>query len=130
MAPIVCALLIGGVVSYAVHTAWDWHQSFVALTPALLADGAIGVTAIGEVWWRRLITVDLLLPTEAAVASVGSYVYIFHITKNQDLIIARINDLLLREAATETASLFTSGFVVVVVFRFGIPFFIAIIALV
>jgi dolichyl-diphosphooligosaccharide--protein glycosyltransferase len=126
LGPTVSAVALGGIVSFALHTALGWHSTFVALTPLLVAGGSIVVTALGELWQRQSLQTRWLFPMEIGITAVGSYLFIFHILDDPNRVISRAGDLLFRSGAVETESLFADGLISKSLLELGIPFFIAI----
>lgn len=125
--PLIAGLAVGSILSIVLHVSWGWHSTFVALTPALVAVGAVGVAAVGELWRRYDLPIRGLLVADGVIAGVG--LLLFRIVRPADWAAARgrVDDLLFRDGATETASLYSPDFQVVFgpLYQLGMEFYIA-----
>lgn len=127
-APTTAGLLAGALLALAAHRWLGWHESIAAVTPALVAGGAIVVVGLAEVWRRVNLPAAGLLAAEALVAIGGLVVY--RVVRPDDVarFRTRAGDLFFREGATETISLFSPDFAVVFgpLLQLGLGFYFAI----
>ncbi|SFC59922.1 dolichyl-diphosphooligosaccharide--protein glycosyltransferase [Halobiforma haloterrestris] len=123
--PVLGGLLIGSTISIALNVRWGWHAQFVSMTPAMVLAGGLVVTAAGELWRRLKIHLGGLLAVEALVAVAG--LYTFRRLRPEDWLEARarIDDLIARDFATETGSLFSTEYAVFFgpLYQLGVGFY-------
>jgi len=127
MLPILVGGAIGSVVSVVLHLRWGWHSGFVSTTPVLVFGGGIVVATLGELWRRRELDYRGLLVGEGIVAVGGLFVFRWLRPEDWTRALSRANALFFREGATETVSLFTTEYAVILgpLYQFGIGFYIA-----
>jgi len=130
-APLVAGLTGGAGLALAAHHWLGWHETIAAITPLLVAGGALVVVAAGEVWRRTDLPAVGLVVLEAVVAIGGLFTY--RTLRPQDVarFRTRAADLFFREGATETASLFSPDFAVVFgpLLQLGLGFYFAVVVL-
>ncbi|PCR90476.1 MFS transporter [Natrinema ejinorense] len=125
--PLLVGLSFGSWLSLALHHRWGWQPEFVATTPALVLGGSIAVIALGELWRRLDVHLGGLLALETAVAT-GVLLAFRHLQPDDWAeAMARVDDLLFRESATEAASLFSTEYFVIFgpLYQLGMGFYIA-----
>lgn len=111
--PLVVGLIVGAGLALAAHLGLSWHESIAAVTPVLVAGGAVAVVAAGELWRRTDLPATGFVVVEAIVATGGLSAYWQLRPAEIERFRARAEDLFFREGATETASLFSPDFAVV-----------------
>ena len=125
--PIIGGLGIGSVLSILLHSSWGWHSGFVSTTPLLVFGGAIAVTLLGTLWHRRRMDPRGLIVSEGIVAV--AVLFLFRQLRPQDWhrALTRADALFFREQATETASLFSPEYAIILgpIYQFGVPFYLA-----
>ncbi|OYR67197.1 hypothetical protein [Halorubrum ezzemoulense] len=127
-APLLGGLAVGAGLALAAHLALGWHESIAAVTPALVAGGALVVVGLGELW-RRVSLPPLALVAAEAVVVVGGLVAYARLRPDDiDRLQTRADDLFFREGISETASLFSPDFAVVFgpLLQLGLGFYFAI----
>ncbi|MDB9252678.1 hypothetical protein [Halorubrum ezzemoulense] len=127
-APLLGGLVVGAGLALAAHLALGWHESIAAVTPALVAGGALVVVGLGELW-RRVSLPPLALVAAEAVVAVGGLVGYARLRPDDiDRLQTRADDLFFREGISETASLFSPDFAVVFgpLLQLGLGFYFAI----
>ncbi|WP_249269116.1 hypothetical protein [Halorubrum sp. Hd13] len=127
-APLVAGLTVGAGIAFAAHRWLGWHESIAAVTPLLVAGGALAVVVAGEGWHRTDLPATGLVGLEAIVAGAGLLAY--RTLRPQDVarFRTRAEDLFFREGATETVSLFSPDFAVVFgpLLQLGLGFYFAV----
>ena len=125
--PMLVGLAIGSVLTLVLHLRWGWHSGFVSITPLLVFGGALVVAALAELWRRRDLSYRGLFVSEGIVAVVG--LFVFRWLRPEDWAAAqrRVGDLFFREDITETASLFSTEYAVLLgpIYQLGMEFYIA-----
>ncbi|QKY15568.1 hypothetical protein [Halorubrum sp. CBA1229] len=111
--PLVVGLIVGAGLALAAHLGLSWHESIAAVTPVLVAGGAVAVVAAGELWRRTDLPASGFVVVEAIVAAGGLFAYWQLRPAEIERFRTRAEDLFFREGATETASLFSPDFAVV-----------------
>ncbi|KOX96773.1 hypothetical protein [Halorubrum tropicale] len=127
-APLLAGLALGAAGALAAHIALGWHESIAAVTPVLVAGGALVVVGLGELW-RRVSLPPLALVAAEAVVAVGGFVAYARLRPGDiSRLRTRANDLFFREGISETASLFSPDFAVVFgpLLQLGLGFYFAI----
>ena len=66
------AVGMGGVLAFAAHTTLGWQESYIVVTPLLLAAGLVAVIAVGELAQRQGLSARL---TAGSVAVTGAAVF-------------------------------------------------------
>lgn len=112
-APLVAGLLVGAGLALAAHLWLGWHESIAAVTPVLVAGGAIAVVAAGELWRRTDLPAKGLVVVEVFVAGGGLFAYRVLRPAEIERFRVRAEDLFFREGATETVSMFSPDFAVI-----------------
>jgi dolichyl-diphosphooligosaccharide--protein glycosyltransferase len=112
-APLLVGLTVGAGLALAAHLGLGWHESIAAVTPVLVAGGAVAVVAAGELWRRTNLPATGFVVIEAIVAGGGLFAYWRLRPAEIERFRIRAEDLFFREGATETASLFSPDFAVV-----------------
>ncbi|WP_424014183.1 hypothetical protein ACOZ35_14230 [Halorubrum xinjiangense] len=127
-APLLAGLGLGAVGALGAHLALGWHESIAAVTPVLVAGGALVVVGLGELWRRVSLPPLALVAAEAVVAVGGLVAYARLRPGDIDRIRTRAADLFFREGITETVSLFSPDFAVVFgpLLQLGLGFYFAI----
>ena len=127
-APLLGGLGVGAGLALAAHLTLGWHESIAAVTPVLVAGGAVVVAGVGEAWRRTAIRPLGLVAVEAVVAVVGLAGYVLLRPDDVARIRTRAGDLFFREGISETASLFSPDFAVVFgpLLQLGLGFYFAI----
>ncbi|WP_128906738.1 hypothetical protein [Halorubrum amylolyticum] len=127
-APTIVGLALGALLAIGAHLWLGWHESIAAVTPALVAGGAIVVVALAEGWRRTDLPAAGLVGLEVVVAVAGLIAY--RVARPDDVarFRTRAGDLFFREGATETVSLFSPDFAVVFgpLLQLGLGFYLAI----
>ena len=127
-APLLGGLTLGAGGALAAHLALGWHESIAAVTPVLVAGGALVVVGLGELWRRVSLPPLALVAAEAVVAVGGLVAYARLRPGDVDRLRTRADDLFFREGISETASLFSPDFAVVFgpLLQLGLGFYFAI----
>lgn len=124
--PVLTGLALGSALSLALHYRWGWHAEFVSATPAMVFGGAVVVAALGEGWRRLEGHAGVLVALEGLVAVVG--LYAFRRLRPEEWLAARdrVDDLFFREGATETMSLFSTEYAIIVgpLYQLGVGFYV------
>lgn len=124
-APAIAGLALGSVLALGAHLAWGWHEPLAAGTPLLVTVGAVVVAGLAEGWRRYGGASRTLLIAEAAIGTLG--LAVFWLVEPIDIarISRRVDDLLLREGATEAGSLFATEYAIVLgpLWQIGISFY-------
>ncbi|MDJ1431966.1 MFS transporter [Halostagnicola sp. A-GB9-2] len=130
-APVVLGLLIAGVCSASLHVRWGWHDSFIAIIPMLVFAGALGVIGLGELWRRLEWPVGRLVGLEGVLVAGSVLAFSYLRPENWATLRARADDVVFREGATETASLFALDQAVVQgpLAQLGVQFYVAVVVL-
>lgn len=127
-APTIAGLALGALLALGAHLRLGWHESIAAVTPVLVAGGAVVVVVVAEGWQRTDLPAAGLVAVEALVAIAGIVAY--RVARPADVarFRARADALFLREGATETVSLFSPDFAVVFgpLLQLGLGFYLAI----
>jgi len=125
--PALVGVGIGSVLTLVLHLRWGWHSGFVSTTPLLVFGGAVVVAALAELWRRHELYYRGLLVGEGVVAAGG--LFVFRWLRPEDWAAAqrRVDDLFFREDITETASLFSTEYAVLLgpIYQLGMEFYIA-----
>jgi len=125
--PILIGVGLGSLLSALLHFRWGWHSGFVSITPTLVFGSGVVVAALGELWRRRELDYRGLLVGEGVVAV--SVLVVFRWLRPEDWARAlqRADALFFREGATETVSLFSTEYAVLLgpLYQFGIGFYLA-----
>ncbi|AZQ14240.1 hypothetical protein [Halorubrum sp. PV6] len=131
-APLIAGLALGAVGAVAAHVVLGWHESIAAVTPTLVAGGALVVAGLGELWRRVSLPPLGLIAGEVVVAISGLVTYARLRPSDIDRIWTRADDLFFREGISETVSLFSPDFAVVFgpLLQLGLGFYFAIAVLV
>ena len=127
-APLLGGLALGAGLALAAHLALGWHESIAAITPVLVAGGALVVVGLGELW-RRVTWPPLALVAAEAVVAVGGLVAYARLRPGDvDRLQTRADDLFFREGISETTSLFSPDFAVIFgpLLQLGLGFYFAI----
>ncbi|SFR34712.1 hypothetical protein [Halorubrum sodomense] len=127
-APLLGGLALGAGLALAAHLGLGWHESIAAVTPVLVAGGALVVVGLGELW-RRVAWPPLgLVAAEAVVAAGGLVTYARLRPGDIERLRARAGDLFFREGISETVSLFSPDFAVVFgpLLQLGLGFYFAV----
>ncbi|GAA0547224.1 hypothetical protein ABNG02_06295 [Halorubrum ejinorense] len=127
-APLLGGLGLGAAGALAAHLALGWHESIAAVTPVLVAGGAVVVVGLGELW-RRVSLPPLGLVAVDAVVAVGGFVAYARLRPGDiERLQTRADDLFFREGISETASLFSPDFAVVFgpLLQLGLGFYFAV----
>jgi dolichyl-diphosphooligosaccharide--protein glycosyltransferase len=127
-APLVGGLTVGSGLAVAAHLGLGWHETIAAVTPLLVAGGALVVVAAGELWRRSSLPATQFIIVELVVAVGGLLAYRALRPSDIERFRARAGDLFFREGMTETASLFSPDFAVVLgpLFQLGLGFYLGI----
>ncbi|OYR52052.1 hypothetical protein DJ73_11610 [Halorubrum sp. Ea1] len=129
--PLVGGLTVGAGLAVAAHLTLGWHETIAAVTPLLVAGGALVVVAGGDLWRRSSRSASQFILAELVVVVGGLLVY--RILRPSDIarFQVRASDLFFREGVTETASLFSPDFAVVLgpLFQLGLGFYLGIVVL-
>ncbi len=128
--PVIVAVTVGSLVALYPHVQWGWHQStaFLAYTPVLVAGGIVTIASVGEVWHRLGLPTSVLAGIEAVTAIIIFRLFTQFRPDQVGRIRSRIDSLLYRETAVETASLF-SDVIVGPLSQLGATFYLAVIPL-
>ena len=129
--PLLGGLAGGGVLTLGLHFGLGWHEPLAAGTPLLVAVGGFGVLGLAEGWQRLGRSARSLLGAEALITVLGVVAVWVLQPVNPDRILRRLDDLLFREEATETASLFTAEYAYLLgpLWQIGISFYFGLAAL-
>ncbi|TKX87192.1 hypothetical protein EXE43_04330 [Halorubrum sp. SS5] len=126
--PLLGGLGLGAGLALAAHLGLGWHESIAAVTPVLVAGGALVIVGLGELW-RRVPLPSLGLVAVEAVVAVGGLIG-YALIRPDDIarIQTRADDLFFREGITETVSLFSPDFAVVFgpLLQLGLGFYFAV----
>ena len=127
-APLLGGLALGAGLALAAHLGLGWHESIAAVTPVLVAGGALVVVGLGELWRRVSLPPPALVAAEAVVAVGGLVGYARLRPDDIDRLQTRADDLFFREGISETASLFSPDFAVIFgpLLQLGLGFYFAI----
>ncbi len=88
------------------HFRWGWHESFVVYVPLLTLVGLVGIFLVGEAFRHANWPVPVYLGVQAATGIVGIYGFRRRFPDIWDRLRSRADDLIYRESAVETTSLF------------------------
>ncbi|WP_080506878.1 hypothetical protein [Halorubrum distributum] len=123
--PLGGGLLVGSGLAVAAHLSLGWHDAIAVVTPLLVAGGALVVVAAGELWRRSSLPAIQFVIVELVVAVGGLFAYRTLRPGDIERFQVRAGDLFFREGATETASLFSPDFAVVLgpLFQLGLGFY-------
>ncbi|WP_135806376.1 STT3 domain-containing protein [Halorussus marinus] len=108
-APIVAGLAFASVLSHLAHTAFGWHSEVVTYSPALVLVGVVGVSLIGEAFYRRELPAFAFGTTEVAGALGGLAVLQLFLPSYMDVLMQRLDFLLFRTGIAENRSMFGGG---------------------
>ncbi|GAB7008081.1 hypothetical protein [Halorubrum trueperi] len=124
-APLLVGLSVGAGLALALHRWLGWHEAIAAATPLLVTVGAITVVVAGELWRQTDLPATGFVVVEAIVAVGGLLAYWRLRPAEIERFRTRAGDLFFREGATETASLFSPDFAVVLgpLFQLGLGFY-------
>ena len=127
-APLLGGLALGAGLALAAHLGLGWHESIAAVTPVLVAIGALVVAAVGELWRRVDLPPLALVAAEAVIAVAGVVAYARLRPGDVERIQTRADDLFFREGISETVSLFSPDFAVVFgpLLQLGLGFYFAV----
>lgn len=127
-APLLAGLITGAGLAFAAHLVLGWHESIAAVTPLLVAGGALAVVGAGELWRRTDLSAKGFVAVETLVAGGGLLAYWRLRPAEIERFRTRASDLFFREGATETASLFSPDFAVVFgpLLQLGLGFYLGI----
>lgn len=129
--PLLAALAFGSVFAGVIHFQLGWRAAYVAFTPAMVFGWAVIVLPVGELWRRSGWHVGGLVGIVAvfAVIAVGSIRWLQ--PGELSSILLRIDDLVGRDVAAETGSLFATelGVIFGPVYYIGLAFYLALVAL-
>ena len=127
-APLLGGLGLGAALALAAHLGLGWHESIAAVTPVLVAGGALVVVGLGELWRRVSLPSLGLVAAEAVVAVGGLIAYALVRPDDIDRLQTRADALFFREGISETASLFSPDFAVIFgpLLQLGLGFYFAI----
>ncbi|WP_121741152.1 MFS transporter [Natronorubrum halophilum] len=130
--PVLVGLGIGSGLSVWLHANWGWRLAFVAYTPVLVLGGAVAVLALGDLWRHLEVRTGGLVALEAGVAGLVLYALRRLRPENWADARGRADDLLFRDGATETASLFTVDYAVIFgpLIQIGVGFYLGLAVLV
>ncbi|QLG48906.1 MFS transporter [Natrinema halophilum] len=125
--PLLAGLALGTWLSLALHHRWGWQAEFIATTPALVLGGSVAVVALGELWRRLEVHLGGLIALEGLVAAGGLYAFKRLQPADWAEAMTRVDDLLFRTRATETASLFSTEYAVFFgpMYQLGMGFYVA-----
>lgn len=112
-APLLVGLTVGAGLALTAHLVLGWHESIAAVSPLLVAGGALTVVAAGELWRRTDLPATGFVVVEAFVAGGGLLAFWRLRPAEIERFRTRAEDLFFREGATETVSLFSPDFAVV-----------------
>jgi len=111
--PLLVGLLLGAGLALVAHFGLGWHESIAAVTPLLVAFGALVVVGAGELWRQNEFPATTFIAVEILVAGSGLLAYWRLRPAEIERFRTRAADLFFREGATETVSLFSPDFAVV-----------------
>lgn len=125
--PVLAGLALAVAIMGFAHFHWGWHGSFVVYIPALLLIGVIGVFGLGEAFRHTDWPLPAFLGVQVIGAATGLYLFRTQLPDVWERLLDRSADLLHRDEATETASLFTQewGGLFAPVLQIGFDFFLA-----
>lgn len=129
--PTVAGIGGGAILAIVAHLSLGWHEPIAVATPVLVAGGGVGVGLLATAWRQLDLPPAGLLATEVVVGVLGLFVYSQlrpgDIARFQN----RMGDLLGRDSATETASLFATDQAVLLgpLTQIGVGFYLALVAL-
>lgn len=127
--PMLGALLIGGGTALVGHAILGFQTTAVALSPAVLACGALGSVGLAEYWHRAAWRANTLLVAYGAVAILGTFFLWASGSSVWDLLVYRLDTLFRSSEVSETASLFDLGSLAIFT-QFGLALFLAIPAMI
>lgn len=130
--PLLGGLTVGAGLALAAHLGLDWHESIAAVTPVLVAGGALGVAVAGELWRRTDLSATGFIGVEVVAAGGGLLAYSKLRPAEIERFRTRAGDLFFREGISETTSLFSPDFAVVFgpLLQLGLGFYFAVAVLV
>jgi len=130
--PLLGGLAVGAGLAAVAHLGFGWHEPIAAVTPVLVAVGALVVMISGELWRRSSLAATRFIFVEIVVAIGGVLTYRTLRPSDIERFRVRAGDLFFREGATETASLFSPDFAVVLgpLLQLGLGFYLGIAVLV
>ncbi|WP_134671806.1 STT3 domain-containing protein [Halorussus marinus] len=108
-APIVVGLAIATVLSHLAHTGFGWHSGVVAYSPALVLVGVVGVSLVGEAFYRSELPAFVFGTTEVAGALGGVALLQVFLPSYMDVLMRRLDFLLTKTGPAETNSLFAGA---------------------
>ncbi|MCQ4333102.1 hypothetical protein KM295_06245 [Natronomonas sp. F2-12] len=129
--PAIVGLAGGSLLAIGAHVGLGWHNSLAALTPALVAVGAVAVIGVGELWHRLERPAYELLAIEGVVAIAGlAGLFVFELIE-PSRITNSLTQVFFREGATETTSLFAVKHAVILgpLWQIGLPYYFGLAAL-
>ncbi|ADD03689.1 homolog to oligosaccharyl transferase [Natrialba magadii ATCC 43099] len=133
--PLIGGLVVSALLSAFLHLRWGWHESFIAVVPAVVVVGALGVVVIGE-GWRRVdhgVPVSVFVGLQVLLTGVALAAFRSNWTEEWGRLRERADDVFFREhhGATETASLFATENSIILepLAQLGATFYLAIIVL-
>lgn len=126
--PLLGGVGLGGAIAAFLHFSWGWHEPYAGVVPLLVFLGSAGVVALAALWRRTGWPIATLLATQGLIAAFGLVGFRTVRPGDWELLMNRADDLLFREGATETASLFDPelAFVLGPVSQIGVEFYIAV----
>ncbi|EMA71016.1 hypothetical protein [Halorubrum distributum] len=127
-APLLTGLALGAAGALGAHLALGWHESIAAVTPVLVAGGALVVVGLGELWRRVSLPPLALVAAEVVVALGGLIAYARLRPGDIDRLQTRADDLFFREGISEAVSLFNPDLAVIFgpLFQLGLGFYFAV----
>ena len=130
-APLVAGIGVGGVLAAFLHFRLAWHETFMGVVPLLVLVGSVGVVGLGELWRRTGWSIHALIGTQAAVGFVGLVGFRAVRPGEWSRLMDRADDLLFREGAVETKSLFEPelAYLIGPVAQIGVEFYIGLVFL-
>ncbi|ELY97302.1 hypothetical protein C482_13750 [Natrialba chahannaoensis JCM 10990] len=134
-APLVGGLVVSGSLAAFLHLRWGWHESFIAVVPAVVVVGALGVVVIGE-GWRQLdpgIPVSVFVGLQVLFTGVALAAFRSLWAEEWSRLRERADDVFFREhhGATELQSLFATENSIILepLAQLGATFYLAIVVL-
>lgn len=108
--PLVAGIGIATLLSAFLHFRWGWHEAFTVYVPLLVLGGALGVLVLGEIVRYSDWPTPWFLIAQGIIGGLGIVIFRARYPDLWDRLLVRSEDLIAREGATETISLFDNLF--------------------